>query len=78
MVMATPTNFWEPVEGEEGVAPEPASLREATIENEGGRATAGQQQLARLLKAKCLLVDSDIEMTDNTAVSRRPVWVSIP
>ena len=78
VVIATLTNFWEPVEGEEGVTPEPSSLREATIENEGCWATPVQQQLARLLKAKCLLVDLDIEMTDNTAVSRRPVWVSIP
>ena len=39
MVMATPTNFWEPVEGEEGVTPEPSSLRETTKENEGCRAT---------------------------------------
>ena len=31
--------LWEVVEGVEGVAPEPSSLRETTIENEGCRAT---------------------------------------
>ena len=50
VVMATPTNLWEPVEGEEGVTPEPSSLREATIENEGCWAKPVQQLLKRVLE----------------------------
>ena len=50
VVMATPTNFWEPVEGEEGVTPEPSSLREATIENEGCWAKPVQQLSTRVLE----------------------------
>ena len=50
VVAATPTNFWEPVEGEEGVTPEPSSLREITIENEGYWAKPVQQLSTRVLE----------------------------
>ena len=51
VVVATTTLFEETVEGVEGVAPKPSSLREPSIENKGCRATPVQQQLTRALEA---------------------------
>ena len=62
VVVATSTTFSELVEGLEGGAPEPRSLGETTIENEGCRATPLQhwrrlQQLLTLCRRKVAKVD---------------------
>jgi len=62
VVVAATTPIQEPVEGVEGVAPEPSSLRETTIENEGCRATPlhlwrQRQQLVGLCRRKVAKVD---------------------
>ena len=54
-----------PIEGVEGVAPEPSSLRETTIENEGCRATPlhhrrRPEQLVALCRRKVAKVDGGV------------------
>ena len=80
------TPFSELVEGVEGVAPEPSSLRETTIENEGCRATplhiwcrySKQQQPDGLCRRKVAKVDGGVfvslacsrPLTDNREVGQ--------
>ena len=72
-----------PIEGVEGVAPEPSSLRETTIENEGCRATPlhlrrRPQEPVALCRREVAKVDGGVvvglacsrSLTDNREVER--------